>query len=122
MNYYDRSIFSMTGSFGEGKRPIKAKSGKRPIKVSERPIKEVKRPIKAMVLVGISVGCSMGCFRALPLCRKRAPLKRPIKGSMIFKPQVLFGGTPNNEDLPIMGIFEKAPHSNLAIRFALRAS
>ena len=35
-----------------------------------------------MVLVGISVGCSMGCFRAPPPWRKTAPLKRPIKRSM----------------------------------------
>ena len=69
------------GDFREGKRPIKAKSGKRPIKVGKRPIKEGKRPFKAMVLVGISVGCSMGCFRASPPWRKTAPLKRPIEGS-----------------------------------------
>ena len=35
-----------------------------------------------MVLVGISVGCLMGCFRAPQPCRKTAPLKRPIKKSM----------------------------------------
>ena len=52
---------------------FRTKSGKRPIKVGKRPIKEGKRPIKAMVLVGSSVGCLMGCFRAPPLCRKTAP-------------------------------------------------
>ena len=70
--------------FQEGKRPVKAKSGKRPTKVGKRPIKEGKRPIKAMVLVGISVGCLMGCFRAIQPWWKTAPLKRPIKRSMIF--------------------------------------
>ena len=55
---------------------------KRPIKVGKRPSNEGKRPIKAMVLVGISVGCLMGCFRAPPPWRKTAPLKRPIKRSM----------------------------------------
>ena len=68
--------------FQEVKRPLRTKSGKRPIKVGKRPIKEGKRPIKAMVLVGISVGCLMGCFRAPPPWRKTAPLKRPIKRSM----------------------------------------
>ena len=68
--------------FQEVKRPLRAKSGKRPIKGGKRPIKEGKRPIKAMVLVGISVGCLMGCFPAPPPWRKTAPLKRPIKGSM----------------------------------------
>ena len=69
--------------FSRGKTPLRIKSGRRPIKVGKRPIKEGKRPIKAMVLVGISVGCLMGCFRAPPLWRKTAPLKRPIKKSMI---------------------------------------
>ena len=68
--------------FQEVKRPFRTKSGKRPIKVGKQPIKEGKRPIKAMVLVGISVGCLMGCFRSPPLWRKTAPLKRPIKRSM----------------------------------------
>ena len=68
--------------FQEGKRPLRTKSVKRPIKVGKRPINEGKRPIKAMVLVGISVGCLMGCFRAPPPWRKTAPLKRPIKRSM----------------------------------------
>ena len=36
------------------------------------------------MLVGVSVGCLMGCFRAPPPWRKTAPLKRPIKRSMIF--------------------------------------
>ena len=70
--------------FHEVKRPLRTKSGKRPIKAGKRPIKEAKRPIKAMVLVGISVGCLMGCFRAPQPCRKTAPLKRPIKRSMTF--------------------------------------
>ena len=64
--------------FQEVKRPLRAESGKRPIKGGKRPIKEGKRPIKAMVLVGISVGCLMGCFPAPPPWRKTAPLKRPI--------------------------------------------
>ena len=68
--------------FQEGKRPLRTKSVKRPIKVGKRPINEGKRPIKATVLVGISVGCLMGCFRAPPPWRKTAPLKRPIKRSM----------------------------------------
>ena len=73
--------FSM--DFQEVKRPLGTKSVKRPIKVGKRPINEGKRPIKAMVLVGISVGCLMGCFRTPPPWRKTAPLKRPIKRSMI---------------------------------------
>ena len=62
--------------FQEAKRPLKTKSGKRPVKVGKRPIKEGKRPIKAMVLVGISTGCLMGCFRAAQPWQKgcfRAP-------------------------------------------------
>ena len=71
--------------FQEAKRPLRAKSVKRPIKVGKRPINERKRPIKAKVLVGVSVGCLMGCFRAPPPWRKTAPLvKRPIKRSMIL--------------------------------------
>ena len=69
--------------FQEVKRPLRTKSGKRPIKVGKRPSQEGKRPIKAMVLVGISVGCLMGCFRAPPPWRKTAPLQRPIKRSMM---------------------------------------
>ena len=69
--------------FLEVKRPLRTKSVKRPIKVGKRPINEGKRPIKAKVLVGVSVGCLMGCFRAPPPWRKTAPLKRPIKRSMI---------------------------------------
>ena len=68
--------------FQEAKRPLRTTSVKRPIKVGKRPINEGKRPIKAKVLVGISVGCLMGCFRATPPWRKTAPLKRPIKRSM----------------------------------------
>ena len=69
--------------FQEAKRPLRAKSVKRPIKVGKRPINEGKRPIKARVLVGISAGCLMGCFRASRPWWKTAPLKRPIKRSMI---------------------------------------
>ena len=65
--------------FQEVKRPLRTKSAKRPIKVGKRPINEGKRPIKAKVLVGIAVGCLMGCFRAPPPWQKTAPLKRPIK-------------------------------------------
>ena len=60
--------------FQEVKRPLRTKSGKRPIKVGKRPIKEGKRPIKAMVLVGISVSCLMGFFRAPLPWWKTAPL------------------------------------------------
>ena len=70
--------------FQEVKRPLRTKSVKRPIKVGNRPINEGKRPIKAKVLVGVSVGCLMGCFRAPPPWRKTAPLKRPIERSMIL--------------------------------------
>ena len=35
------------------------------------------------MLVGISVGCLMGCFRAPPPWQKTALIKRPIKRSMI---------------------------------------
>ena len=70
--------------FQEVKRPLRTKSVKRPIKVGKRPINEWKRPIKAKVLVGISVACLMGCFRAPPPWQKTAPLKRPIKRSMIL--------------------------------------
>ena len=64
--------------------PLGRHRGKAPLyyKVGKRPINEVKRPIKAMVLVGISVGCLVGCFRAPPPWRKTAPLKRPIERSM----------------------------------------
>ena len=68
--------------FQEVKRPLGTKSGKRAIEVGKRPIKEGKRPIKAMVLVGISVGCLMGCFRAPPPWQRTAPLKRPMKRFM----------------------------------------
>ena len=68
--------------FQEVKRPLRTKSVKCPIKVGKRKINEGKRPIKAKVLVGISVGCLMGCCRATPPWRKTAPLKRPIKRSM----------------------------------------
>ena len=68
--------------FQEVKRPLGTKSVKRPIKVGKRAINEGKRPIKAKVLVGVSVGSLMGCFRAPLPWRKTAPLKRPIKRSM----------------------------------------
>ena len=64
------------------KRPLRTRSGKLPIKVGKQPINVGERPIKARVLVGISVGCLMGCFWAPPPWRKTAPLKRPIKRSM----------------------------------------
>ena len=70
------------GDFQEVKRPLRTQSVKRPIKVGKRPINEAKRPIKAKVLVGVSVGCLMGCFRAPQPWRKTAPLKWPIKRSM----------------------------------------
>ena len=69
--------------FQDVKRPLRTKSMKRPIKVGKRPINKGKRPIKAKVLVGVSVGSLMGCFRAPPTWRKTAPLKRPIKRSMM---------------------------------------
>ena len=68
--------------FQEVKRPLRTESVKRPIKVGKRPINEGKRPIKAKVLVGVSVGSLMGCFRAPPPWRKTAPLKRPMNSSM----------------------------------------
>ena len=66
--------------FQDVKRPLRTKSVKRPIKVGKRPINEGKRPIKAKVLVGVSVGSLMGCFRAPPTWRKTAPLKGPLRG------------------------------------------
>ena len=68
-------------AFQEVKRPLRTKSGKRPIKVGKRPINEGKRPIKAMVLVGVSVDCLMGCLGVPLPWVKTAPLKRPIKRS-----------------------------------------
>ena len=56
----------------EVKRLLRTKSGKHPIKVGKRPIKEGKRPIKAMVLVGISVGCLMGT----PAMAENGPSKK----------------------------------------------
>ena len=58
------------------KRPLRTKSGKRPIKVRKRPVKEGKRPIKAMVLVGISVGCLMGLFSGTPAMVENGPSKK----------------------------------------------
>ena len=52
-------------------------SGKRPIQVGKRPIKEGKRPIKLN-----------GLFSGTPPWRKTAPLKRPIKRSMILVSQL----------------------------------
>ena len=79
--------------FQEVKRPLRTKSVKRPIKVGKRPINEGKRPIKAMVLVGVSVGCLMGCFRAPPPWQKTAPLKRPIKRSMRIASNLRFASS-----------------------------
>ena len=91
-------LFLMGGfpvDFQEAKR-LRMKSVKRPIKVGKRPINEGKRLIKAMVLVGISVGCLIGCFRAPQPCWKTAPLQRPIKRSMILH---LFGNGKGATDL-----------------------
>ena len=77
--------------FQDVKRPLGTKSVKRPIKVGKRPINEGKRPIKAKVLVGVSVGSLMGCFRAPPTWRKTVPLKRPIKRSMIWGASAFLG-------------------------------
>ena len=85
--------------FQEVKRPLRTKSVKRPIKVGKQPINERKRPIKAKVLVGVSVGCLMGCFRAPPPWRKTAPLKRPIKRSMIPGLELLASLTSNSKTL-----------------------
>ena len=74
-------LFSSKISRGTCNGPLGRNRGS-PIKVGKRPIKEGKRPIKAMVLVGISVGCLMSCFRAPPPWRKTAPLKWLIKRSM----------------------------------------
>ena len=60
--------------FQEVKRPLGTKSAKRPIKDGKRTINKGKRPIKAMVLVGISIGCLMGCFRA-PAMPENGPSK-----------------------------------------------
>ena len=57
--------------FQEGKRPTRH-SGQRPIKVGKRPIEEGKRPMKAN-----------GLFSGTLPWWKTAPLKRPIKRSMI---------------------------------------
>ena len=62
--------------FQEVKRSLRTESVKRPIKVGKRPINKGKRPIKAKVLVGVSVGSLMGCFRAPPPWRKTAPSKK----------------------------------------------
>ena len=62
--------------FQEAKRPLRTKSGKRPIKVGKRPINEGKRPIKAMVLAGVAVGCLMGCFSGTPAIAENGPSKK----------------------------------------------
>ena len=49
---------------------------KRPTKVGNRPINEGKRPIKAKVLVGVSAGSLMGCFRAPPAMAENGPSKK----------------------------------------------
>ena len=61
--------------FQEVKGPLRKKSVKRPIQDGKRLINEGKRPIKAKVLVGISVGCLMGCFSRGD---KRALFKRAL--------------------------------------------
>ena len=76
--------------FQEVKQPLRTKSVRRPIKVGKRPITERKLPIKAMVLVGISVGCLMGCFGHPRHGGKTAPLKRPIERSMTDNHLLLF--------------------------------
>ena len=81
--------------FQEAKRPLATTSVKRPIKVGKRPIKEGNGPLRPVVLVGTSVGCLMGCFRAPPPWRKTAPLKRPIKRSMIIDKDKAEDCTPN---------------------------
>ena len=93
--------------FQEAKRPLRTKSVKRPIKVGKRPINEGKRPIKAMVLVGISVGCLMGCFRAPPPWRKTAPLKRPIKRSMKMNE----GGHLRKQDIGVQTVWVRESES-----------
>ena len=99
--------------FQEVKRPLKTKSVKRPIKVGKRPINEGKRPIKAGVLVGVSVGCLMGCFRAPPSWRKTAPLKRPIKRSMIIigRQDTLSKSKLDTELQPIADFLSQTPPS-----------
>ena len=62
--------------FQKVKRPLRTNSGKRPIKVGKRPIKEGNRPSKAMVLVGMSVWCLVGCFRAPPAMAENGPSKK----------------------------------------------
>ena len=79
-NFSTWAVFE--GIFKRANGPLEQTRLKRPIKVG-------KRPIKAMVLVGISAGCLMGCFRAPPPWRKTAPLQRLIKRSM--KIAVKFG-------------------------------
>ena len=91
--------------FQEVKRPLGTKSVKRPIKVGKRPINEGKRPIKAKVLVGVAVGCLMGCFRAPPPWRKTAPLKRPIKRSMRKILWIFLSDLPGNLALKKGGDF-----------------
>ena len=90
--------------FQEVKRPLQTKSGKRPIKVWKRPIKDGKRPIKAMVMVGISVVCWMGRFRAPPPWWKTASLKRPIKRPVFetMLSETVFDPFPDSGHLSIL--------------------
>ena len=90
MPLFLRKVCFLVDFHREAKRPLRTKSAKRPIKVGKRNINEGKRPIKAMVLVGISVGCLMGCFRSPPPWRKTAPLKRPIKRSLNLENTVCY--------------------------------
>ena len=56
---------------------------KRPIEVKlEKPRIEGGKPIKAVVLLGVSIGCFMGCFWAHLAWWKTAPLKRAIHRTM----------------------------------------
>ena len=59
--------------FQEAKRPLRTTSETRPIKVGKQPTKEGRPPIKAVVLVGMSVGCLMGHGGKRPL--KKGPLR-----------------------------------------------
>ena len=104
--------------FQEVKRPLGTKSGKRPIKDGKRPIKEGKRPIKVMVLVGMSVGCLMGCFRAPPPWRKTAPLKRPIKRSMTIASVQRTRSTLASQSPVPQGTNVKRMNANRVIRIA----
>ena len=117
MNVYQEPLNApfLNGLFSsqEAKRALRTKSVKRPIKVGKRPINEGKWPIKAKVLVDVSVGCLMGCFRAPPPWPKTAPLKRPIKRSMslwvLSFPE--FSGAPTFSLLQLEGAYQPSPLS-----------